>query len=235
MAPRRKPKVTRMDGALEHMRQFGFRDRLVKETVKELLKVYGNDGWYFFESDSYKVLLEALLEKQKNGEQGEDASQDDTGGRDDIKALSAGPSPSSEPIHPSHSKLEAENATIQTNEALDSASQTIETPGASSLTNQLDGKEQSSLEEGETRDSGGSKHLGNNPTCSPPGLHTPQRVDTLPACTRRPCYGWISSNEEQGPLHGTKAPFPKDIARFLLRTDGRRKRKTRWDVRPEDM
>lgn len=98
-----------------------------------------------------------------------------------------------------------------------------------------DGKEQSSLEEGETRDSGGSKHLGNNPTCSPPGLHTPQRVDTLPACTRRPCYGWISSNEEQGPLHGTKAPFPKDIARFLLRTDGRRKRKTRWDVRPEDM
>ncbi|KAL0002314.1 hypothetical protein SO802_016095 [Lithocarpus litseifolius] len=34
-------------------------------------QVYGNDGWYFFESDSLKVLLDALLEKQKNGEQGE--------------------------------------------------------------------------------------------------------------------------------------------------------------------
>ncbi|KAF3963978.1 hypothetical protein CMV_011686 [Castanea mollissima] len=39
--------VTRMDGAPEHMRQFGFCDQLVRETVKELLKVYGNDGWYF--------------------------------------------------------------------------------------------------------------------------------------------------------------------------------------------
>ena len=36
--------VTRMDGALEHMRQFGFCDQLVGETVKELLKV----GFYLF-------------------------------------------------------------------------------------------------------------------------------------------------------------------------------------------
>ena len=36
-----------------------------------LLQVYRNDGWYFFKSDSLKVLLDALLEKQKNGEQGE--------------------------------------------------------------------------------------------------------------------------------------------------------------------
>ena len=36
--------VTRMDGALEHMCQFGFCDQLVRETVKELLKV----GFYLF-------------------------------------------------------------------------------------------------------------------------------------------------------------------------------------------
>ncbi|KAK9986745.1 hypothetical protein SO802_031696 [Lithocarpus litseifolius] len=36
------------------------------------VQVYGNDGWYFFESDSLKVLLDAFLEKQKNGDQGED-------------------------------------------------------------------------------------------------------------------------------------------------------------------
>ncbi|KAF3964515.1 hypothetical protein CMV_011204 [Castanea mollissima] len=95
--------------------------------------------------------------------------------------------------------------------------------------------EQSSLLEGEIKDFGGGKHLGNSLTCPPLALDTPQRVDTLPASPRRPCYGWISNNEEQGPVHGTKAPFPQDIARFLLRMDGRRKGKTRWDVRPEDM
>ena len=36
--------VTHTDGAFEHMRQFGFCDQLVRETVKELLKV----GFYLF-------------------------------------------------------------------------------------------------------------------------------------------------------------------------------------------
>ena len=40
--------VTRMDGALEHMRQFGFCDQLVRETVKELLKVGSYLFVYFF-------------------------------------------------------------------------------------------------------------------------------------------------------------------------------------------
>ena len=35
--------VTHTDGAFEHMRQFGFCDQLVRETMKELLKV----GFYF--------------------------------------------------------------------------------------------------------------------------------------------------------------------------------------------
>ncbi|KAF3945546.1 hypothetical protein CMV_028090 [Castanea mollissima] len=84
-------------------------------------------------------------------------------------AIPAGSSPSSESIHPSHSKPEVANATMQTKEALDSALQTIETPDVASLTN----------------------HPGNQ--------------------------------------------LPKDIARFLLRMDGQRKCKTRWDVRLEDM
>ena len=36
--------ATHMDRALEHMCQFGFCDQLVRETVKELLKV----GFYLF-------------------------------------------------------------------------------------------------------------------------------------------------------------------------------------------
>ena len=36
--------VTRMDVPIEHMRQFGFCDQLVRETVNEVLKV----GFYLF-------------------------------------------------------------------------------------------------------------------------------------------------------------------------------------------
>ncbi|KAF3974637.1 hypothetical protein CMV_002053 [Castanea mollissima] len=153
--------VTCMDGALEHMCQFGFCDQLVRELVKELLKVYGNDGWYFFESDSYKVLLDALLEKQK--------------------------------------KMVSKGRTLLF-VAADPPVARFTWTGWESI----------------------------HPLW---GVQTRRRA----ARPRRPCYRWISSNKEQGPMHGTKEPFPKDIARFLLQMDGRRKRKTKWDVRLEDM
>ncbi|GMY08089.1 Histone-lysine N-methyltransferase [Fagus crenata] len=253
MAPRRKPKNTRMDAALDAMRPYGFSDQFVRETVKNLLKVYGEDGWYFFENDSYNVLLETLLEKQTNGAEGKDSSQDD------IEAPPAGPSPFSELILPSCSKPEATYTPLQTNEALDSTPQTLEALDTAS-TSHPDAEEGSSLEEGEIRDlkdsklekcfgndhmdnvtgnndedSGGIKHLGNNLNCSPPGIHSPQPVYNPPTQRRRPYYGWIGSDEEQSPVHVTTSPFPREIARFLLRMDKKRKRKTRCDVKPEDM
>lgn len=84
------------------------------------------------------------------------------------------------------------------------------------------------------KDSGGSKLLGNTLICSLPDLHSPQPVDVLPAPRRRPYYGWISSDDEQDIVHLTPAPI-QEIAKFFFPMDGQRKRKTRWDVRPEDM
>jgi hypothetical protein len=113
-----------------------------------------------------------------------------------------------------------------------------------------DGRERPPLAEGEERgwkdinlgpnsgnndkDSGGSELLGNTLICPLPDIHSPQPADSLPTQRRRPCYGWISSDNEQDLVRLTPAPF-QEIAKFFIRVDVQRKRKTRWDVRPEDM
>ncbi|KAK7276385.1 hypothetical protein RIF29_17524 [Crotalaria pallida] len=74
MAPRRRqPRrsrnvgTTRMDAALDSMRLLGFDEKLVRETVNELLDVYdGTQGWPFVEEGSYKLLIETLLSKASN-------------------------------------------------------------------------------------------------------------------------------------------------------------------------
>ncbi|KAM7253287.1 hypothetical protein ACFE04_008837 [Oxalis oulophora] len=56
--------------AYKVMKELGFPDRIVKEAVKKLLKVYGEDSWSLIEDDDYKVLYEYILSEQteKNGE-----------------------------------------------------------------------------------------------------------------------------------------------------------------------
>ncbi|KAK5795628.1 hypothetical protein PVK06_036900 [Gossypium arboreum] len=66
MPPRRRPKKksnTRKDAAIDAMKPYGFPVDVVQTTIKDLLNVYGEDGWPFIEDSAYKVLLEAILEK----------------------------------------------------------------------------------------------------------------------------------------------------------------------------
>jgi hypothetical protein len=84
------------------------------------------------------------------------------------------------------------------------------------------------------KDSGSSKLLVNTLICSLPDIHCPQPVDVLPARRRRPFYGWISSDDEQDLVRLPQASL-QEIAKFFTRMNVPRKRKTRWDVRPEDM
>ncbi|XP_023522527.1 uncharacterized protein LOC111793562 isoform X2 [Cucurbita pepo subsp. pepo] len=71
MAPRERIKKRgnlRIDAALDAMNPFGFHPKLVRDTVKELLSVYGGDeGWVFIEEGSYTLLIDTLLEKRKDG------------------------------------------------------------------------------------------------------------------------------------------------------------------------
>ncbi|KAL1535539.1 hypothetical protein AAHA92_28303 [Salvia divinorum] len=68
--PRRIPRLTRMDAAVDAMLPFGFSEAMVKERVKKLLKEYGGDeGWPFIEESAYSVLIESILENMNDGEQ----------------------------------------------------------------------------------------------------------------------------------------------------------------------
>lgn len=84
-------------------------------------------------------------------------------------------------------------------------------------------------------DDGDSKHLGNTLVCSSSTIHSLRPATSLPTQSVTPCYGWITSNDRQDLVHLTTASFPEQVAKFLSQMDGRRKRKTRWDVRPEDV
>lgn len=69
MAPRGRPRKrgkTHLDAALKAMAALTFPEKLVRDTVDELLEVYGgDDGWGFIEDASYSVLIDTLLDKQQ--------------------------------------------------------------------------------------------------------------------------------------------------------------------------
>ncbi|CAA3014179.1 probable inactive histone-lysine N-methyltransferase SUVR1 [Olea europaea subsp. europaea] len=73
MAPRgrpRKPRLMRIDAAVDAMTSFGFSEEIVRKTVKELLKEYGGDeGWRFIEDNSYIELIEAILRSAEGNNQ----------------------------------------------------------------------------------------------------------------------------------------------------------------------
>ncbi|OWM69970.1 hypothetical protein CDL15_Pgr025819 [Punica granatum] len=57
-----------MDAALDAMGAMGFEEGVVKAAVKELLKLYTGKGWRFIEDDSYRVLIDKLLEEPEQPE-----------------------------------------------------------------------------------------------------------------------------------------------------------------------
>uniref|UniRef100_A0A0D9XBB5 WIYLD domain-containing protein n=1 Tax=Leersia perrieri TaxID=77586 RepID=A0A0D9XBB5_9ORYZ len=71
--PRQRPKrgERRIDAAIDHFTPMGYSSADIRAVVKQLLgaSVYGDDGWPFLEEDSYRVVQEALFEKQEHDEQ----------------------------------------------------------------------------------------------------------------------------------------------------------------------
>ncbi|KAJ0258693.1 Nucleolar histone methyltransferase-related protein [Hirschfeldia incana] len=91
MAPRGRKKkagMMREDAARDAMRAFGFAERLINVCIKELLEVYGAEGWFLIEECSYLVLLNKCLEKsaeqgpnlpeERIEERGEEEQNDET-------------------------------------------------------------------------------------------------------------------------------------------------------------
>ncbi|XP_015579474.1 uncharacterized protein LOC8270459 [Ricinus communis] len=258
MAPRRRSRKSlkgqmRMDAALDAMRSYGFHEQLVSASIKELLDVYGGDGWVFIEEACYKVLLENILEKVENEakEKGGDS------GGDNIKASASGPSSMSLAL--TSSNEEAKALELQSSVTLDGASQNMKAlvnaePTDGSENNApailpLPGGEESSwkdinldqdsrkkeISNAEGKD-GGDSHVVEKLKVSSPSLRPQEPVNALTVRRRKPCYGWISdSDNELDLVELTPAPLPYKLAKLLSVTTVPRRRKRRWDVRPEDM
>ncbi|KAG6625472.1 hypothetical protein CIPAW_16G099400 [Carya illinoinensis] len=186
------------------MRPYGFSEKLVQETVGELLNVYGgDDGWVFIEEVSYILLVETILEKLKaHAQEGAGSSQGKVGVAVDTEAPAVGPTngvtcPKSEAVE---AVSQTNQATWQTNEALDTASVTHESPLV----------------------------FAEGMHCLPPPVTIQSKLpmDGLPMRSRRPYHGWIGNDDDEELVHLKPAP---------LQQSRRSKRKTRWDVRPQDV
>lgn len=232
-----------MQAALEAMQVYGFSEDLILKKLKELLNVYGEDNWFFIEENSYKVLLDNILEE-------EEQQKDDT---------LAGPSTATLP--PPHSDAEALEIALPASEALESAPQTYGTSGTALVSYDSDcddrlpmladgtGQKDLNLEQnsGEQqhlnilktsdKDSGSVDPFGDTNLSPPHAIHSEQPKHTVRIRKRRPYNGWISNDDEVNEECFIKlepSPLPVELAKLLFGTNIRSSRKKRWDLRPED-
>lgn len=233
-----------MQAALEAMQVYGFSEDLILKKLKELLNVYGEDNWFFIEENSYKVLLENILEE-------EEQQKDDT---------LAGPSTAA--LAPPQSDVEALEIALPASGALESAPQTYRTSDTALVCYESDcndhlpmlgertGQKDLNLEQnsGEQqcpnvlktsdKDSGGVDPFGDTNISPPHAINSEQPKHNIPTRKRRPYNGWISNDEEVNEECFIKlepSPLPVELAKLLFGTNIHSSRKKRWDLRPEDL
>ncbi|KAG2642206.1 hypothetical protein PVAP13_2KG262000 [Panicum virgatum] len=186
--PRPKRGERRIDAAIDHLAQYGFRRPQIRKIINNLLQLYGRDGWVFLEEGSYRVVLDKLLEEQGQLEKQEEAAEDKATPEHDMEASQAVNS----------------EAPTETQSAVEQKA---------------------------------------SPNSFPPQEHVlPLPPATRAAPARLPCYGWISEeseteSESEDEEMLSDGPRPaivpqKDVPDPAETLTSKRKRPTRWDVRP---
>lgn len=209
MAPRARPRkrLTRMDAAIDAMTPLGFPEQLVRRTVKGLLEVYGGDvGWPFIEADAYKILIDTILDQPEEGDVGEERNENEN-----LLTVGEERNGDEELLQVGQETHEDEN--LLTNRALGD-----ERPGCSIV---ADDPGPSTL----SLPPLSSEVLDFIPTPRLDFIPTPPPASGLTRRRRRPCYGWISSDES--------GDEPDDF--IMLTPAPRLKRRnliSRWDLRP---
>ncbi|KAE8717744.1 hypothetical protein F3Y22_tig00110021pilonHSYRG00024 [Hibiscus syriacus] len=206
MAPRgrlKKRANTRKDAAMDAMKPYGF-------------PVYGEDGWPFIEDSSYKVLLEAILEKVVKKETGEGTS-------DSKKPAAAETSSTGTALEPASSDVNPVATESQTSHGLDCASKP---------TNKSEGKHLPPVE-AECSTKSDVQYPSNS------GHFTPPPRNNLPPLQlgnsqskRRPYYGWICSDDEEDLVELRPGPIAEEMESFLRNF---MEHKNRWNIKPDDM
>ncbi|KAK1377942.1 WIYLD domain-containing protein [Heracleum sosnowskyi] len=228
----KKARETRMDAAVDAMKEMGFEEKLIKSTVKELLKVYGgSEAWPLIEDGHYNQLFEMLLEKNKekqggveqitskNGEGGSQLDQPE-------QALVLEQNPDATPEGNSEPLNDAE-------------------PPFSDVTDNASGNDNIGMEEfggadvlvAGMEESGGADVNLDVHAMNPNGdldvnsilplavLPPRPPVGTIPNPRRKPCYGWVSDEDEES----------DDIVYVPARLPQQPRRKTRWDIAPDEI
>ncbi|KAM3256416.1 hypothetical protein ACQJBY_049095 [Aegilops geniculata] len=88
-----------MHGAIDHFGRMGYAEADIRSTVGQLIEVYGEDASSFLKEDDYRVVQDALFEKQEQEEQQrEEPKQKEA-------AISEAPTASDMPIVDMHNEM----------------------------------------------------------------------------------------------------------------------------------
>nr|XP_017221629.1 PREDICTED: uncharacterized protein LOC108198388 [Daucus carota subsp. sativus]XP_017221631.1 PREDICTED: uncharacterized protein LOC108198390 [Daucus carota subsp. sativus] len=187
----RKPRETRMDAALDAMKEYGFKEKDIKQAVKELLEVYGGtQAWPHIEDHGYSMLLEVILSNQE-GENGE-AGPSQTGANQPEETMA------SEPLN-GDTEQNLDTAPIGSMEPPNNA----ELPIPDIIEN-APNNDNTGMEDSRGLDVtlmapviSSDVNLGNTNTELSLAILPPQAPGgTIPKKRRRPCYGWIDDDDE---------------------------------------
>ncbi|KAJ1426378.1 WIYLD domain [Sesbania bispinosa] len=255
---------TRMDAALDAMRQLGFEKKLVRKTVTELLDVYeGTQGWPFIEEACYKLLIETILGKQQSYAEEKEDSLQDNARRDDVTETSSAVTPTTGITEVDSSNLVAQDSLLQTARTTEVGSSTLV---AQDTHDGLDSASQTNDQD--------SASLGNLETVFVSMLDTQEVKDTTVATDRGGHEQGIrvESKNEQKPVDNVKSSsastFVSNVKSTFLRSSmiessktqhenlpcrrhkqiemlfghseapqsgSRRRRKSRWDEKPDGL
>ncbi|AEE32105.1 Nucleolar histone methyltransferase-related protein [Arabidopsis thaliana] len=58
--------LRREDAARDRMKEFGFKKPVINASIKQVLKVYGEDQWFLIEDANYEVSLIFPLKSKRN-------------------------------------------------------------------------------------------------------------------------------------------------------------------------
>ncbi|XP_054796478.1 uncharacterized protein LOC129301879 isoform X2 [Prosopis cineraria] len=199
------PGNRRIDAALDAMLPYGFNERLVRETVNELLDVYeGTQGWPFIEEHSYELLIETILSKQQiSSEEKDDIA---IGEGETVTSVDVPTRVNSEA---GSSNLVAEGVAPQTNDAQVSASLDVEDSTQFRLGAE---NERKSVDDAiRSNRNSGAKNV------KLPVTQPSQPCEDAPIKRRKPCYGWIGSDadDENDLIHLPVPPLPEELMKLL--------------------
>ncbi|KAI4306806.1 hypothetical protein L6164_030052 [Bauhinia variegata] len=224
--------LRRLDAALDAMRPYEFPEQLVRETIDQLLEVYGGkEGWPFIEEASYSVLLEVILEKQNNSAE-EEKKEDLLQGNATKEGI---------PETSSNATTFTTTTTISEASSSNRVPQDALLPTSDGL-NTNDVQDSASLG---AQDSTMGAEIGGHVLT--PVDNAIESCENPPMSKRKSCHGWIGDDDdhEHDLIHLPSAPLPKELKMLLnqikssskaaIHKDGKRRRKSRWDENPEGM